>query len=170
MRQINTAFLPIHSHVLPEVDELESGADAVALRQAERVGVAVEVQEQTADGVGAAAGIVHQLAEVLVAGFHYVLAEGGEQVVERLKRQLERPDGFVCQPPHQLGMRDFARADVLKLGTQAVKLAQAFFLGQIAFVGDVVGSAGEGVDGMHGAAQAARQGERADGKVFVVSD
>ena len=93
---------------MPEVDELQGGADAVALGEAERVGVSVKVQQQSADRIGTAAGVIHQLAEVLIAGFHHVLAEGGKQAVERFKRKIERPDGFAFEPLHQFAVRSVA--------------------------------------------------------------
>ena len=170
LRQINSAFLPIHGHVLPEVDELQGGADAVALGEAERVGMTIEVQQQSADRIGTAAGIIHQLAKVLIAGFHYVLAEGGKQVVEGLERKIERPHSLALEPLHQFAVRGLAGGQAVELCPQVIELAQAFFVGQIAFVSDVVGNAGERIDGVHRSAQAARQNQRADGEIFVVSD
>ena len=67
-------------------------------------------------------------------------------------------------------MRSVAGGKAVELGTQIIELAQTLFVGQIAFVGHIVSSAGKRIDGVHRSAQAARQNQRADGEIFVVSD
>ena len=66
-RQVEAAARQVDAQVLPEVDELQRGADGV--RRAQRRGVvdAVEVQQQAADRVGRAAAVVEQLGAVGVA-------------------------------------------------------------------------------------------------------
>ncbi len=70
----------VHAQVLPEVDELQRGADGVAFRQRLLTAHAVQVQQQPAHGVGGAAAVVQQLGlggiALGVAGFLHVLHEG----------------------------------------------------------------------------------------------
>ena len=77
-------------------------------------------------------------------------------MVERLERKIKRPDGFALEPLHQFAVRGLPGGQAVELCPQVIELAQALFIEQIAFVGDVVGSAGKRIDGVHRAAQAAR--------------
>src|SRR5262249_21330622 len=78
------AFEKVTADILPEVDELEGGAGGVALAVAISVGwgirPAAEVQDDAADGVGAAAAVVEDLGPGLVVGDSLVLLEGVDQV------------------------------------------------------------------------------------------
>ncbi len=129
---------------------------------------AVKVEHDAAHGVGGTAAIVHQLAEILVTLLPHILPECGKQVVKRLQRQAERLQCFGLQTLHQRGLQGFATADSVQFGAQAVQTLQAFFIGCAAFVGNIVGGAGKGINGMGGLAQTARQHDGADGEVFVV--
>ena len=77
-------------------------------------------------------------------------------MVEGLERKIERPDGFALEPLHQFAVRSLVSGKAVELGTQIIELAQALFVGQIAFVGYIVGSAGKRIDGVHRSAQAVR--------------
>jgi hypothetical protein len=51
-----------------------------------------------------------------------------------------------------------------------VQRGQAFFRRGVALIGQIVGAAGEGVDGLHRRTQALGQQNRGDREVFVVID
>jgi hypothetical protein len=102
-RQVDAAFAEIDGEVLPEVRELERGADVVGARLALGVGVAEEVQHEVADRVRGVHAVVHELVERREAGEAHVHAERGEQPLKRLDRDRERP--------HGVGERDEDRDD-----------------------------------------------------------
>jgi len=75
LRDIDAAFLPIDGNVLPKVDELQRGADAVALGDADFVGLSVQVQHNAPDRIGGTAAVVNQVAKILISGFDNILTE-----------------------------------------------------------------------------------------------
>jgi hypothetical protein len=80
-------LLPVDGHVLPEIDQLQGGADAVRLCQMFRFGPPKQVQHQTADRVGRTAAVVEQFRVIGIARFDHVLREGIKQVTEELDGQ-----------------------------------------------------------------------------------
>ena len=52
LRDVNAVLLPVDGHVLPEIDQLQGGADAIRLHQMLVLGPAKQVQHQPADRVG----------------------------------------------------------------------------------------------------------------------
>ena len=64
----------------------------------------------------------------------------------------------------------FIRCDVVQFVTEIIKLLQALFVGQIAFVGDVVRSAGEMIDRRHRLAQPPGHEDGCDGEILVMID
>ena len=101
---------------MPKVDELQGGANAVALGDVIGVGGAVEMEHDAPDGVGGTAGVVNQFGEVLIARFFGVLLKGGKEVVKGFERQRKRGDGFAVQPLHQRGVRGLVGGDAVQFG------------------------------------------------------
>ena len=85
--QIHATLLPIDGDVLPEVDELQSGADRVARAEVRRRLRAVEAQHQPADRVGGTTAVVEQVFERRVARRQDVLPERGQEVAEQREGQ-----------------------------------------------------------------------------------
>ena len=173
LRQVDALLLPVHGHVLPEVDELQAGADPVGHGQVFGGVGAVEVQHQPAHRVGRAAAVVRKLGKICVAGLAHILAEGVEQVAKEPDRQLELAD-VVPKAIEDRGQRGVVESFILLDGVErpavVVEPRQADDRLRVAFVGDVVGGAGKGVDGLDRLAQVRGQKEGRDGEVFVVVD
>ena len=174
--QVMAAAGDVHAQVLPEVDQLQGGADGVAFFQRLRAGHAIQVQQQTAHGVGGAAAIVQQLGAVGVAlgvaGFLHVLDEGAEQVVEQRHRQRVRAQHGLQRAEHSGPLRcgRLACGYPGQFGAVGGKVSEALRGRCVALVGNVVCRAGKGVDGCNGLAQVRRAQQRGHGEVFVVRD
>ena len=130
-----------------------------------RLACAEQVQQQAADRVGRAAAIVHEFAEVGIALLGHVLGE-------RPSRSRNRPTAGSfritrCQAGEQRhGGGARSRSDRVPRETAPVAPAGRR-RGSVAFVGEVVGLAGEGVDQPHGR-PAGRQEHRGDREVLVM--
>ena len=173
-RQVVAATGQIHAQVLPEVDELQRGADGVALAQGLLLRHAIQVQQQAAHGVGRAAAVVQQGGHIGVGGavarHRHVLYEGAEQIVQRLRGQAEGAH-LRCQRNKHLrpaGRRRLALRYGQQVSAVAGQIAQPGGGGRIAFIGQVVRRAGELVNSGNGRAQARRAQPGSDGKVFVM--
>ncbi len=86
-RQIDPSPLPIGCDVLPEVDELQRGADRVACAFVRGRHGVVQVQQQPADGIRRAAAVVEEIGGAGVAMCRDVLTERGKEVAHRRQRQ-----------------------------------------------------------------------------------
>ncbi|MCY1370728.1 hypothetical protein D9M69_578330 [compost metagenome] len=168
---------PVHPHVLPEVHQLQAGADRVGLAHVLRIGGFEQVQHQPAHRIGRTGAVIGQGGVVFVAFDADVLLEGGQQVVEGCDGQLVAGDRGRqrLEDAGQFGRAGFRRragfgADAMQFGAEHGQLVQPFLVRGAAFIGDVVRGAGEPVDIGHGAAQPARQQQRGDGEVLVVID
>ena len=96
--QVDAVLVPVEAHVLPEIDQLQAGADGVGLFQVLRAGGVEQMQHQPADRIGRARAVVQQRGVILVARDGDVLFEGRQQVVERRDRQLVARDGGRQRP------------------------------------------------------------------------
>ena len=166
----------VHAQVLPEVDQLQGGADLVTLRKRMGVHHAVEVQQQAPHRVGRAAAIVQKRVfrgETLAGGGHaHVLLEGIEQLLQQVRGELEfthhRPQGLEHTRP-------FATGGLLP-GRGAQVVAKARQVGQAAggagfpFIGEVITGAGKPVNGGYDRSQARRAQPGGDRKVLVMVD
>ena len=165
----------VAAEVLPEVDELQRGANVVALRQQRGLGDAIQVQQQPPHGVGRQAAVVQQLGVVGVAlaagGAVHVLLKGAQQVVQQVQRQLVRVY-VLCQRAKHPGPAGVGALGVLRGMVQGLavggQVGQALRGGGIALVGDVVGRAGKPIDGGNHRAQVWRAQPGRDRKVFFV--
>ena len=173
-RQVVAVAGDVHRQVLPEVDELQRSADRIALLQRLRVAHAIQVQKQPPHRVGGAAAVVQQFGAVGIAfgiaGFFHILGEGAEQVFEQRHGQLVAAQHALQRQEHirpagrgRLPLRN--RVQVGQVGRQVV---QAGGRCGVAFIGNVVGRAGKGVDGGNRLAQVRRAQQRGDREVFVV--
>ncbi len=87
------AFEDVAADILPEVDELQGGADFVAELLAEFVAVAAHVEDESANGVGASGAVIDELRKIGVAGDVLVLFEGADKIGERLHGDVVSGDG-----------------------------------------------------------------------------
>ncbi len=120
LREVDAVFFVIDRHVLQEIDDLQRGTDGIRHADVARRSLAVEVQQQAADRIGRAAAIIHDFAEIGVAGLGHVLAEGVEQVIEGLQRQLMLADG-VLKADEECSFRTGLVSDSIKLLTKTIQ-------------------------------------------------
>ena len=168
-RQVDARLLPVDGHILPEVDELQGTADGIRIPEVFFICRTVQVKHQSSYRVRRPAAVVQQVRIAGVTGGHHILAEGREQVAEGLQGQGVIGDGLL-----QTG-EDGMRAgqlllDQVELRVVGMQRGQSFFRAGVAFIGDVVGAAGKGVDGSDCRPQAGRQQQRGHGEVLVVID
>jgi len=91
LRQVDAALRVVDPDVLPEVGELQPGADGIA-RGAVRIVVApVQREQQAPDRVRGTARVVAQRRERRIAVHGHVLRERGQEIGERGGRQRRRP-------------------------------------------------------------------------------
>ncbi len=86
----------VAAHVLPEIDQLQGGADLVTLGQRCSVVDAIQVQQQASDRIGRQPAVVVQFGIGLVAarsgGIAHILLERVEQICQQWGRQVETGD------------------------------------------------------------------------------
>ena len=175
-RQVVAAAHHVDAHVLPEVDQLQRGADRVAALLRCAVVDAIKVQQQAADRIGTAPAVVQQFGPVGIAGgvaaLVHVLFEGGQQVGQGAQRQLEVAHRAAqgnedAGPAAAVGAAAEAGVEVCAVGGE---VGQALCRVGRAFVGDVVGSASKAVDRGNRRPQARGAKPGGDGEIFVVVD
>jgi hypothetical protein len=173
---VDAVFFEVHANVLPEVGELEGGADGVGLGEAFVVVKAVEEEDEAADGVGGAAAIVEDAGVGGVAFDGDVLGEGGEEVLKEGDGEVVAAAGVGegGEDPVPFGRDGPAFGGGEEGGVEVAQEAEAFGGREIggagdvvAFIGEVVGGAGEGVDGGDGGLEAARD-KPGHGEILVV--
>ena len=103
----SVAFEDVASDVLPEVDELECGADFVGEGLAVGVAVAAHVEDDSSDGVGGFGAVVEELVEGLIAGEGLVLFEGLDEIVEGFDGDVVALDGLAESGEDGGGIFDF---------------------------------------------------------------
>ena len=133
----------------------EQVAKAVGAGQVARVAVLEQRHEQTSHRIGRASAIVHDFAEICIAGLADVLAESRKQVAQRLQRQPMRAH-HVRELEEQAGLGAFAALDSVQLAFVSIQRGDALGRRGIAFVREIVRRAREGVEDFHGMAQARR--------------
>ena len=116
-----------------------------------------------------APAVVQDLRVAGVALLRDVLGEGVEQVAEQRNGKGVVADHLRQLCEHRVGGR-LARGDPGEVALVDVQPREPDLGDRVAFVRDVVGRAGEAVDRLDRLAQPAREQDRGDGKVFVVTD
>ena len=152
----------VFTQVLPEVDELQSRANGIALRQCLGIVDAIQMQQQAPYRVGRAAAVVQQVFALGVGGgiacFLDVLNECAQQVVQQRERQLMllhlvlqrcKDVAPACRCWRTCGY-------CVQSAAIAVQGIQALLRAGITFVGNIVSSACERVDGRYWLAQRGR--------------
>jgi len=181
LRDVDTVFAEVDRDVLPEVGELESGADVVGQFGEFLFPVTMEEEDETTDGVGTAATVIENGGEVLVAAFDDVLLKGAEEVEKEGVGQFELRLGAKqgSENPFVLGLVGLVREGVLPGLAVGSEDGESLGLGGggtvgipkagvgVALVGKIVGHPGEGVDGVDVGADFLWN-EPADGEVFVM--
>jgi hypothetical protein len=119
-------------------------------------------------GLAERLAVIHDLAEMGVAGFRAVLLEGIQQVVEQGIGQVVGAD--VGRQIAENGMiHRLAPFQGMEMGVVFRQPGQAPFGGMLAFVGEIVGRAGEGVDGPNRGPQPGGEENRGHREVFIVA-
>ena len=157
--EVDPAAVEVTRDVLPEVRQLERGADLVRTRLALRVPVAEEREHDAADRVGRRAAVGDDVGEGreaagLAGG---VAAERGEELAQRLDRQREKD--------RILGRRGLAGAGE-ELRFPRREALEAPLVDP--FVRQIVRAARERIDGREVVAERPGQEPGADGEVLVV--
>jgi RNase P/RNase MRP subunit p29 len=139
----------VNTHVLPEIDQLQRGANLVAFAQRQFIGHAVQVQQQAPDRVGRTGAVVKQLGVSLVAalpaGEMHVLFKRVKQVGQKVQGQLMRVHHLAQRLKHRLpacAHRQPAGAGD-QIGAVGLQIKQAGGCVGITFVGQVIGGAGK---------------------------
>jgi hypothetical protein len=167
--EINAILAEIYFDILPEIYELQRRTDGVRAREVGRAGLAVQVQHQPPDGIGRAAAVIHELAEVRVARLDDVLREGVEQIVKGLVRQRVSGD-HPRQVREQVGVARASRLEPAQRVAIAVEERDPPGRGNISLVCKIVRAPREPVDDRHGMTQPRRKQQRCDRKILVVTD
>lgn len=124
-------------------------------------------QQQATDGVGRMAAIEQQLLETGVGMDADIHAEGGDEVVQRSDGQVVTLDAV--RQGDKYGMIHPAVLTAVEQYLPGIQLLKTYIRGSIPLIGDVVGMAGEGVDGGDRGAQTTRQQQGGRGEVLVVA-
>ncbi len=175
--QIHPVLFEIDADVLPEIRELQPGADVIGEKVQLFLAMTVQQQDQPADRVRAATAIVEHLRKIRVAPLDHVLLERGEQVGEKTRRKVKLANRFVQRDENEMKARRAGRRKQLAL--PIVERGQAFlrrhhvarpfgfFAPGVTLVGQVVGVAREGVDGVDMGLHRLRH-EASDRKILVM--
>ena len=148
------------------IRQLQRRADPIRPLEQRRIGVAVKMQDETADGIGGETAISEERLEVFITIADAVDSKRLQKIPERLPRQIETPSGL-----HQ-GDED----RVLRIPLQAALQHTTPLIQSIealspmtVLIGEVVGDPGEGVDRLDGRPDGGGQQERGDRKILVVT-
>ena len=138
-------------------------------RAAFRIADLVQRQQQATDRIRRAAAVVEHVGKRRVARDVDVLRERGQQIAEHCNRQGMRANGVRKLGEGRL-LRRFAAFDRVETPRKPRERRVPHARRRRAFVGDVVGGAGEAVDRDDGAAVVLRQQHRRDREIFVMTD
>ena len=167
LRHVDAPLGEVHRNVLQEVDELQARADRVRIGEVARRGRAKQFEQKPSHRIRRAPAVVEHFVEAGIALLLHVLGEGGEEIAERLQREMiiadDRPK---CREPWN--SRSQALLDPAQFGAKGREPRYSNVIGGVALVGEVVGLPREPVDLGHRVAKLTRQEERGDGEVFVV--
>ncbi len=86
--EVAAATVGVFDDVLPEVGELECGADFVGEQGEIFFAVAADPEDEATDGIGGVVGVFEELVPVVVGGLDLVHAKGVEEIREELAREI----------------------------------------------------------------------------------
>ena len=147
---------------MPEVGQLQCGADRIRHAIGIGIGAPGQPQHEPADGVGRAAAVVQHVVPPLVARRDHILTKGAEQIVEERQRQIE------LRARLRQRREDIVARRLPQVRRPFVEQREALVGGATRLIGDVVGAAGEGIDGGDVRSQVGGDEPRRDRKVLVV--
>ena len=169
---VDATFLPVALDILPEVRQLQRRADGIGPFITTWIAIPRNPQHQTADGVGRSPGVVEDILPLRVPLHEYVLLECAQEVVEQGHLQLERPHCRRQRREDVAGVGtvalDATRGGVVETLPPFVEQFEAAIVSVAAFVSEVVGDTGEGIDGRDVRPRRFRQQFRGDWKILVV--
>jgi hypothetical protein len=153
--------LAVGLEVLEVVEDLEGGAERVGGRV--RLGpLAVQAEQEAADGIGGAGAVMEKLGPIGVAGHRRVLPESVEH-----QARLREPGAVLGRGGVQRGRCRHGRVPGEERPLHRVETRQLLLRRKVGRIGDVVRRAHEAVEGQHRPPFRARQGEGGDGKILV---
>lgn len=174
-RDVQPTGGPIASKVLPEIRELQRGAQRVGRSIEVFASIAGNAQHQAADRVGGSAAVVEQLAPRVVPSRHGILAERADEIVEQDQRQIELPNGVRDGPDDEAteivgrpGGRLFDRDRCMQALLPGAEVFEPFGGRGRAFVCDVVRHARKRIHRGHVWTHGRRQQSRGHWKILVV--
>ena len=187
-RHVQPADPPVPAQILPEVRQLQRRAQRVRRSVQSIVTVAGDPQHQTAHRIGRAATVVEDVAPRGVAGRHDILTERAHEIVEQRDRKAERSDRVADGHQDSLvavvgpvvgtvasdaGSRQpvvvvLAHAARCRPSLPALELRPPRVRTRGAFVGDVVGHAGERIERRDVGPHRRRQQVRGHREILVV--
>jgi hypothetical protein len=130
---------------LPEIRELQRGANMVGQCRPPGIVRLAEIQHQSADRIGRISAVVQQLIVAVISLDPLVLLEGTQQIKERLRWDGEPPNGRHQRDHHR--MRGLPIVAAEEFSPPPGEQTERFFTsGRL--VGEVVGPAAISVNGM----------------------
>ena len=155
--QVVSAASKVFGTVLPEVDQLQRCANGIALCQRGVVVHAIQMQHQTAHGVGGSSAVIQQRGAVFVAlphaGVDHVLLKSVEQVKQGLCGQMVALNCLAqraknSSPSHTGG--PIWDKTVLKISTVLAQIVESVVGWFVSFIGDVIGGPRKVVERLNG--------------------
>jgi len=167
------ALNKVAADILPEVGELQCRADAIGeIKEAGLVigDVAIEHEDDAADGIRAARAVVEQLIPGFVAGDVLILFEGENEVFEWAKRQVLRADGFAeLFEDRMMRFSGGAEAEFLTRELEERQSPVARGFADSLRVREIVDQTAVGVDGSKVRAEIDGHKRAENGEVFLIA-
>jgi hypothetical protein len=160
------AIQNIGTNILPEIGELKSAAGLVGQFLALSIAIAAKVENQTADGIGAAAAIIENFGKRLVSQHALILFKCVDQVKKRLNWQLV-PGDRIGQGDED-SRRSMTREAVDRLPAKIRQKPQGL-IGIAGFITQIIGHSAKRVDVAKILPKVAREQKRDDGEILVVA-
>ncbi len=100
--KITAAALLVLDDVLPEIRQLERGADLVGEQRDLLVPITTDQKHQSAYWIGRVVRVFEQFVPGFVFRLDLIHAEGDQKVMEELSREIARPDRLVQCDEHRM--------------------------------------------------------------------
>ena len=166
-RRVESPFLPIALEILPEVRELQRGAERVRRAIEPRIVVPGDAEHEPSDRVRRAAAVIEQARPRVVPMRRDILTKRAEQIVEERHRKMTRANGRTERHEHTVVRSAFRHARVQPI-LPIIQQPQPFRVGPPSLVGKVVCCPGKRVERGDVRPHARRHQPGGDREIFVV--
>ena len=163
--QVDATSQPVAADVLPEVHQLQAGADRVGKAHQFPIPAPFERQHDPAHGIGRPSAVVGEFLAGVVPRASLILLEGVKQVREGLALQARGPDRLRERDEHRM-LRPAGEAPCELLTPRRERHEGLLRAGRL--VGEIVAPAGEGVDVGEVLPEPRRHEPRRHGEVLIV--